>query len=156
MCRSAGTTVRSRRPAARIRRTQWCRRCCTRTRACGAVALGTGSFGFLAMVWVSVHTFSTVGFGNIAPVQSCIGAQVFVLIESFVSLLIVSTIGGYVVKKFLRPLSRVRFSKVILMNSGRRRVSIAAEDDKDTHAEGDKANRPGQPSVSPAPATSSE
>lgn len=34
------------------------------------------------------------GFGSLAPRQSCTGAQLLVLLESFVSLLVVSTIGG--------------------------------------------------------------
>ena len=67
---------------------------------------------------MSVHSFSTIGFGNLAPAQSCVGAQLLLLLESFVSLLVVSTIGGYVVKLFLRPLSRIRFSKVVLLNNG--------------------------------------
>ena len=58
----------------------------------------TDEFSFEAMLWISTHTFSTVGFGNIAPLQTCVGAQLVVLFESFVSLLVVSTIGGYVVK----------------------------------------------------------
>ena len=51
------------------------------------------------------------------------------LLESFVSLLVVSAIGGYVVKMFLRPLSAVRFSSVALLNSGRRRVQVSDEDE---------------------------
>jgi hypothetical protein len=69
----------------------------------------------------STHTFSTVGFGTVAPFNSCVGAQIVVLVESWVSILVVAAIGGYVVKIFLRPLSRVRFSKVILLNNGRTR-----------------------------------
>jgi len=80
-------------------------------------------FDFAAMMWVSVHAFSTIGFGNIAPTQSCTSAQLVILFESFISLLIHSAIGGYVVKLFMRPLSRVRFSTVALVNHGRRRVS---------------------------------
>ena len=89
----------------------------------------TDDFSFEAMLWISTHTFSTVGFGNIAPLQTCSSAQLVVLIESFVSLLVVSTIGGYVVKMFLRPLSRVRFSRNILLNNGRRRVQVDDNDD---------------------------
>ena len=93
-------------------------------------SLGAGNFSFYAMLWISTHTFSTVGFGNVAPAQTCVAAQLVVLVESFTSLLVVSTIGGYVVKMFLRPLSRVRFSTNILMNNGRRRVAV---DDEHEH-----------------------
>ena len=71
---------------------------------------------------MSLHAFSTIGFGNIAPLQTCVGAQVVLLIESFVSVLVVSAIGGYVVKQFLRPISAVRFSTCVLINQGRRRI----------------------------------
>ena len=76
------------------------------------------------MLWISTHTFSSIGYGGIAPVQTCVRGQLIVLFEAFVSILVVSTIGGYVVKLFLRPLSRVRFSKFILMNNGRRRMRL--------------------------------
>lgn len=88
-------------------------------------------FDFASMLWMSVHAFSTIGFGNLAPRQTCAGAQVVLLIESFVSLLVGSAIGGYVVKQFLRPLAAVRFSSVILLNRGRRRI---ADDDEENAA----------------------
>ena len=69
-----------------------------------------------------MHAFSTIGFGNIAPRAGCGGAQIIILLESFISLLVVSAIGGYVVKMFMRPLSKVRFSTTLLVNGGRRRV----------------------------------
>jgi hypothetical protein len=81
------------------------------------------AFSFEAMLWMSVHAFSTIGFGNIAPKQTCAGAQIVLLIESFVALLIGSAIGGYVVKQFLRPLAAVRFSAPVLLNRGRRRIA---------------------------------
>jgi hypothetical protein len=53
-----------------------------------------GEFAFASTLWISVHAFSTIGFGNIAPLQSCAPAQIVILLESFVSLLVVSAIGG--------------------------------------------------------------
>ena len=38
-------------------------------------------FNFETMLWISTHVFSTVGFGNIAPLQSCVGAQLVVIFE---------------------------------------------------------------------------
>ena len=94
---------------------------------CFTLEAGT-TFGFVPMFWISLHTFSTIGFGNIAPRQTCVSAQLVVLFESFWALLIVATISGYVVKLFLRPLSAVRFSSKVLVNSGRRRVAYSDED----------------------------
>lgn len=90
-----------------------------------------GVFSFEAMLWISVHAFSTIGFGNIAPLQSCVSAQIIIMLESFISLLVVSAIGGYVVKMFMRPLSAVRFSHNVLVNGGRRRVAISDDDEGD-------------------------
>ena len=39
-------------------------------------------FSFLTALWISVHIFSTVGFGNLAPRQTCPGAQMVVLLEA--------------------------------------------------------------------------
>ena len=85
-------------------------------------------FGFAPMFWISVHIFSTIGFGNIAPRQTCFGAQLIVLLESFCALLVVAAISGYVVKLFLRPLSAVRFSSKVLLNHGRRRVDYSSDE----------------------------
>ena len=45
-------------------------------------------FSFEAVLWISVHAFSTIGFGSLAPLQTCTTAQVLILLESFVSLLV--------------------------------------------------------------------
>lgn len=92
------------------------------------------SFGFAPMLWISVHVFSTIGFGNIGPKQSCGGAQIVVLIEAFFSILLLAAIGGYVVKSFLRPLSAVRFSTKVLVNSGRRRVDNKDKEEEEARA----------------------
>lgn len=52
--------------------------------------------------WISIHVFSTIGFGNVAPRQTCTSAQLVLLLETFWSLLVVAAISGYVVKQFLR------------------------------------------------------
>ena len=100
---------------------------------CFRLEPGTG-FGFVPMLWISVHVFSTIGFGNIAPRQTCAGAQLIVLLESFCALLVVSAISGYVVKLFLRPLSAVRFSSKVLVNGGRRRVYYSDEEEAEVAA----------------------
>lgn len=90
-------------------------------------------FGFAPMLWMSIHAFSTIGFGNLAPHQSCVGPQLVLLVETFVSVLTISAIGGYVVKQFLRPLSSVRFSSCFLVNGGRRRVRMEDEDSSEEY-----------------------
>ena len=49
---------------------------------------------------------------------------------------VVSIIGGAIVQKILVPHSRVRFSKVILYNNGRRRVRVEDENDDQPTGEG--------------------
>jgi hypothetical protein len=44
------------------------------------------NFDFTAMLWLSIHTFTTVGYGTIAP-EGCVGPQMFVFVEHFVGLL---------------------------------------------------------------------
>ena len=85
-------------------------------------------FGYDTALWISMHSFSTIGFGSLAPRQKCTGAQIIIFIESFVALVVYGFISGYIVKMFLRPLSRIRFSKNLLLNNGRRRVET--EDDE--------------------------
>ena len=85
-------------------------------------------FSYGVCLWISIHVFSTIGFGNVAPRQTCAPAQLVLLVETFWSLLVVAAISGYVVKQFLRPLSAIRFSSVILLNHGRRRVMLDDEE----------------------------
>jgi len=106
-------------------------------------------FTFAACLWISIHIFSTVGFGNVAPRQTCVKAQVGLTVEFFVSLLIVSAISGYVVKSFLTPLTSVRFSKVILLNKGRRRVMSTEEEQEKRRARRSLEAHRGQAEVEP-------
>ena len=96
-------------------------------------------FDFAYSLWISVHIFSTIGFGNIAPRGRCWESQLIVLAESFISLLVTAAIGGYVVKSFLRPLSAVRFSSKVLINHGRRRMN---DDDDNNWGDDDSFEKP--------------
>ena len=71
-------------------------------------------FSFAESVWLSVHTFSTVGYGSIYP--TCMGGQLIVMVESFVSLVVTSVMGGRILFEVMRPRSRVRFSNVFLLD----------------------------------------
>jgi len=71
-------------------------------------------FTFVEMLWLSVHTFSTVGFGSIFP--TCTAGQVLVLVESYISLLVQAVVGAYVVFIFMRSRAKIRFSKNCLVS----------------------------------------
>jgi len=57
----------------------------------------------------SVETFTTVGYGNIAP-QS-IAADVLVTLEAFVGLLATALVTGIAFARFARPVASIAFSK---------------------------------------------
>ena len=56
----------------------------------------SGAFSFLPMLFLSLHTISTVGYGSVAPSYVCIGPHVVLLIESYLSIIVTAGIGGYV------------------------------------------------------------
>ncbi len=56
----------------------------------------------------SVHTLSTIGYGNIVP--RSLAANVIVTFESMVGLLALALIAGIVFARFSRPVARVIFS----------------------------------------------
>ena len=68
------------------------------------------------MFWLSVHMFSTLGFGPIVPSSSCAGVQVLLLAESFCSLVVSSCISASIIAHFLRPRPRIRFSEKALVS----------------------------------------
>jgi len=72
------------------------------------------SFDFAESVWLSVHTFSTVGYGSIYP--TCIAGQLLVMAESFTALIVTSVMGGRILFEVMRPRARVRFSNVVLLD----------------------------------------
>jgi len=65
-------------------------------------------FDFIEMLWLSVHTFTTVGYGSTYPI--CTWGQVLVLLEYYLSLVLSSLVGAVFLFKFLRPDPLVRFS----------------------------------------------
>jgi len=74
-----------------------------------------GEFGFVPMLWLSVHTASTIGFGSPVVSDECTFPQLLVLLESYVALIVSSAIGGYVFTAFIRTRPRIRFSEAILV-----------------------------------------
>ena len=63
---------------------------------------------FVTAFFFSVHTLATIGYGNIAPVNTA--ANVIVTVESLIGLLGFATIGGLVFARFARPTAVIIFS----------------------------------------------
>ena len=80
--------------------------------ACGSdcFVLSSGnSFSYLEMVWMSIHTFTSIGYGSTYP--TCTVAQILVLLEYFSSIVVSSLVISIFLFKFLRPHPLVRFSE---------------------------------------------
>ena len=77
------------------------------------VLVHTDEFTYLEMVWLSVHTFTSVGFGSTYP--TCHTAQALVLIEYYASLVVSSIVVAIFLFKFLKPHPLVRFSQDCLI-----------------------------------------
>lgn len=64
--------------------------------------------------WLSVQTFSTVGFGSIYPI--CFSGHLVVVFECFSSLIVTAILGGAIFFNVMLPRSRIRFSKQALVD----------------------------------------
>ena len=81
--------------------------------ACGAGALsGTmmaqGHNDFWQAFFFSVHTFATIGYGNVSPVG--MAANLIVVFESLAGLLATALITGLIFARFSRPTAKIVFS----------------------------------------------
>jgi len=81
---------------------------------CFNFAVDPDDWSFTRVLWLSVHTFSTVGYGSAHP--TCAAAEVLVLAESFVQLVLTFWFSGFTIFAAMRPRSRVRFSKHYLLS----------------------------------------
>uniref|UniRef100_A0A7S2NRE7 Potassium channel domain-containing protein n=1 Tax=Haptolina brevifila TaxID=156173 RepID=A0A7S2NRE7_9EUKA len=70
------------------------------------------TFGFDKMVWLSGHTFTTVGYGSIYP--TCATAQLVMVMEQYVALIVGSILGALVLMDLMQPRARIRFANVAL------------------------------------------
>ncbi|MGH7670874.1 MAG: ion channel [Gemmatimonadaceae bacterium] len=82
--------------------------------SCGAQALGgapAASMGgpFLRAFFFSVHTFATIGYGNVVPVG--LAANLLVTFETIVGLLGFALSTGVLFARFARPTARICFSE---------------------------------------------
>ena len=78
---------------------------------CFSANYDDGKF-FEEMLWLSVHTWSTVGYGSVYPV--CPGGQILVFLQSYLVIMLNTVLMGVVLYQFLVARPRVRFSKNIL------------------------------------------
>ncbi len=78
---------------------------------CGPSGLqgDTGMSPFLRAFFFSVHTYSTIGYGNIVPVG--IGANILVTFESVIGLLSFALATGLLFARFSRPHMDIVFSR---------------------------------------------
>lgn len=83
--------------------------------ACGPTALsGDTTLSPLARAFFfSVHTFATIGYGNLTPRNY--GANVTVTIESFFGLFALAVATGLVFARFSRPMAHIRFSNRVVV-----------------------------------------
>jgi len=66
-------------------------------------------------IWLSIHTFSSIGYGSIYP--TCAAGQILVLLEYYVSIVITAIISAALIFKFLKPLPHVAFSDNVLIDT---------------------------------------
>jgi inward rectifier potassium channel len=78
-------------------------------RACGAGAIGPHGDGWPAAFFFSVETFSTIGYGNMAPIG--LAANLVMTFEAFAGLLWVALATGIIFARFSRPTARIIFSR---------------------------------------------
>jgi inward rectifier potassium channel len=80
----------------------------------------SGAVRFRDLVFFSVHTLSTIGYGTMAPKTTY--ANLLVTVEAFSGTLFVALVTGLVFAKFSRPTARVMWSRnVVFLERGGRR-----------------------------------
>lgn len=70
--------------------------------------------GFLDLVWFSVQTMVTIGYGVLSPMDHV--ANAIVTVEAFYGILFTAMITGIVFSRFSTPAPRVIFSKVAIIS----------------------------------------
>lgn len=88
--------------------------------ACGEGALVGGHSTSLAgrlveAFFFSVHTFGTIGYGNVAPAS--LSANLLVTVESIVGLLSLALATGLIFARFARPSAKIIFSDQAIIGS---------------------------------------
>ena len=81
-----------------------------------------GLGNFWNAFFLSIHTFSSIGFGTIAP--SGLGANIVSTIEAFIGFISIAMITGLLYGRFSRPKSKIRFSKNIISTQHENKTAI--------------------------------
>ena len=68
------------------------------------------------MLWLSSHTFTTVGYGSIYP--TCAGGQILVVVEQYAAFLLGGFMCSIILVRAMQPAARFRFAKVALITLG--------------------------------------
>lgn len=79
----------------------------------GHAKIANASGGFWDYFWFSVETMATIGYGNMAPLDSY--AHAMVTIESFVGILVGAMVTGIFFARFATPSARIIFSEVAVI-----------------------------------------
>ena len=82
---------------------------------CGPAALqgNAGVPDFMRAFFFSVHTFATIGYGNIVPAG--IAANLLVTLESLIGLTSFALVAGLVFARFSRPSAHIIYSKLAII-----------------------------------------
>ena len=62
-----------------------------------------GRIDYWTLFAFSLHTFTTLGYGSLFPHTTCVGAQLLVMTEFWLGVLVVSIAAACVINKFLSP-----------------------------------------------------
>ena len=73
-------------------------------------------FSFVQMLWLSVHIFTTVGFGSIYPEDACIMPNLLTFVEHFIGVLDIAVFTAILISKLTQPSPVVRFSEKFLVS----------------------------------------
>ena len=69
-------------------------------------------FSFVDCLWLSTHTWSSVGYGSIAP--RCVAAEIIVVLETYCALVYTAVVAGRIFFEVRRPKKNVIFSRNLL------------------------------------------
>mmetsp|Transcript_35060 Transcript_35060/g.109134 ORF Transcript_35060/g.109134 Transcript_35060/m.109134 type:complete len:301 (+) Transcript_35060:31-933(+) len=72
-----------------------------------------GEFGFSAMLTLSIHSYTTIGFGAVYP--TCVGVEFLIATEGYVCTVLTSIMIAIFIIQLLEPRPNIRFSKNMLV-----------------------------------------